>query len=199
MLPTSEGLAGTWDASLTPALFAHQRTLSAPRPSPDGRRFAFASEYDARTDLFVQGDGGWPVQITAAQAIAGGSYDWSPDGSRIVFTSATDGKLWLCRANGGAARSADLREGQPPYAALFAGWPRVSFICRSRRDPWTCSSSPSMALAAEVLNRGSDFPMDPSWSPDSARRDLARLSVQRHALGSKRDRRGGYWRRGGPA
>jgi Tol biopolymer transport system component len=134
MLPTSEGLAGTWEASLTPALFAHQRTLSAPCPSPDGRRFAFVSEYDARSDLFVQGDGGWPVQVTAAQAIAGGSYDWSPDGSRIVFTSAADGKLWLCDAS--ASRSPKGATTPPASRRMAAR--SVSSAIAAR--PWMCSS-----------------------------------------------------------
>src|SRR5262245_26568755 len=112
MLPISEGLPGTWDASLIPALFAHQRTLSAPRMSPRGQVFAFVSEYDARADLFVQGDSPWPVQITAAQPVAGGSYDWSPDGSQIVFTSALDGKLWVCDASGGAPKRLTSTEGR---------------------------------------------------------------------------------------
>ncbi len=88
-------IPGTWATTLTPDLIARQRTISAPRPSPDGRAVAFAQEFDGRTDLFVVDERGWPVQITAQQALAGGSYDWSPDGARFVFTS-TDGQLWTC-------------------------------------------------------------------------------------------------------
>src|SRR5215467_7639983 len=91
----TDGLPGTWPARLTPAIFARQRTVAAPRVSPRGDVVAFAMEDDGRTDLYVLAPGGWPVQITADQALAGGSYDWSPDGRTIVFTAADDGKLWL--------------------------------------------------------------------------------------------------------
>jgi dipeptidyl aminopeptidase/acylaminoacyl peptidase len=166
MLPTSEGLAGTWEASLTPALFAHQRTLSAPCPSPDGRRFAFVSEYDARSDLFVQGDGGWPVQVTAAQAIAGGSYDWSPDGSRIVFTSAADGKLWLCDASGGHLDRLTFAEGRHHTPRFSPDGRAISFLC-DRGEAVDVLVVSADGNWQRKMNRGSDFPMDPSWSPDS--------------------------------
>src|SRR5262245_57526670 len=105
-------IAGTWDTTLSAALIAHQRTISAPRFSPDGHALAFASEYDGRTDLFVVGEEGWPRQVTADYALSGGSYAWSQDGRQFVFTAATDGKLWLCPANGGPARRLTWREGR---------------------------------------------------------------------------------------
>src|SRR5262249_14049912 len=49
-------IPGTWDTTLSPAMIAQQRTVSAPRLSPDGRHLAFACEYDGRTDLFVVGE-----------------------------------------------------------------------------------------------------------------------------------------------
>ena len=104
MAHPSEGLPGAWPAALSPAIIAHQRTLAAPRLAPDGRRLAYVAEYDARADLHVLPEGGWPAQITADQAVAGGNYAWSPDGAQIVFTAAGDGQLWLCPAAGGPPR-----------------------------------------------------------------------------------------------
>src|SRR5438128_2200210 len=107
----SATIPGTWGTTITPAMIARQRTVSAPRLSPDGRSFAFAMEFDGRTDLFVAGESGWPRQITVDHGLAGGSYAWSPDGREFVFT-ASDGKLWLCPVDGGKARRLTLREGR---------------------------------------------------------------------------------------
>src|SRR4051812_38454934 len=107
-----QSLPGTWEPSLSPELIARQKTISAPRLSPDGQRLAFAVEFDGRTDLFIDAGNGWPLQVTAEQALSGGSFNWSPDGRSLVFTSASDGKLWLCAASGGQLRRLSLREGR---------------------------------------------------------------------------------------
>ena len=125
-MPTAR--PGASPATLTPDLIARQRTLSAPRYSPDGRAFAFASEYDGRTDLFVLGETGWPVQITADRPVGGGvNYAWSPDGRAFVFSSA--GALWLGPAIGGAPRRLTLREGNHHTPRFSPDGRFVSFIC----------------------------------------------------------------------
>src|SRR5436190_1027378 len=68
----SATIPGTWGTTITPAMMARQRTVSAPRLSPDGRSLAFAMEFDGRTDLFVAGESGWPRQITVDHGLAGG-------------------------------------------------------------------------------------------------------------------------------
>src|SRR5882757_4476770 len=105
-------LPGTWETSLSPDLIARQRTVSAPRIRPDGKALAFAVEYDGRTDLFVDSGEGWPRQITAARPLAGGNFAWSPDGAEFVFTSGSDGKLWLSSSSGGRERRLTFREGR---------------------------------------------------------------------------------------
>jgi len=164
-MPTAR--PGTWPTTLTPDLIARQRTISAPKYSPDGHAFAYASEYDGRTDLFVLPVGGWPVQITADRPVGGGvNYAWSPDGRAIVFASG--GALWLCPAKGGAPRRLTLREGNhlSPRVSPDGGF--VSFIC-NRIDEIDVVVVSIDGTWQRVLNRGTDFPMDPSWSPDSTR------------------------------
>src|SRR5262245_16284898 len=161
-------LPGTWETTLSPALIAHQRTVSAPRLSPDGRVVAFACEYDGRTDLFVMGEEGWPRQVTADHALSGGSYGCSPDGRQFVFTAATDGKLWLCPAGGGPARRLTLREGRHHTPRFSPDVRFVSFGC-DRGDEIDVVVVSVDGTWQRVLNRGSDFPMDPSWSPDGTR------------------------------
>ncbi len=160
-------IPGTRETTLTPALIAHQKTISAPRLSPDGRTLAFAAEYDGRTDLFVLGEKGWPVQVTADRAMSGGNYAWSPDGAGFVFT-ASDGKLWLCPAHGGSPRRLTLREGRHQTPRYSPDGRFVSFIC-DRGDEIDVVVVSVDGTWQRVLNRATDFPMDPSWSPDGTR------------------------------
>jgi Tol biopolymer transport system component len=162
------GIPGTWNTTLSPALIANQRTVSAPRLAPDGRSLAFASEYDGRTDLFVVGDEGWPRPVSADQALSGGNYTWSPEGREFVFTAATDGKLWLCPASGGQAQRLTLREGRHHTPRFSPDRRFVSFLC-DRGDEIDVVVVSVDGTWQRVLNRGSDFPMDPSWSPDGRR------------------------------
>ena len=155
------------DYACRPALIAHQRTVSAPRLSPDGLLLAFAVEYDGRTDLFVVAEDGWPRQVTADHALAG---EVTP-GRRtagFVMTAATDGKLWLCPANGGAARRLTFREGRHHSPRFSPDGRFVSFVC-DRVDEIDVVVVSVDGTWQRVLNRGSDFPMDPSWSPDGTR------------------------------
>lgn len=163
----SRARPGVWPVTLTPDLIARQRTMSAPRYAPDGHAFAFASEYDGRTDLFVQGASNWPVQITADRPVGGGvNYAWSPDGREVVFASG--GALWLCPATGGAPRRLTLREGNHHTPRFSPDGRFVSFIC-NRVDEIDVVVISVDGAFQRVLNRGRDFPMDPSWSPDSQR------------------------------
>ncbi len=166
MPPIADPIPGTWPASLTPAIFSHQRTIAAPKVAPDGERVAFAMEYDGRTDLYVQRSGGWPIQITADHALSGGSYDWSPDGQSIVFTAADDAKLWLMSANGGEPRRLTLLEGRHHTPRFSPDGNFISFLC-DRSEVVDVVVIAADGSAYRKLNRGSDFPMDPSWSPDS--------------------------------
>ncbi len=165
----SAGVPGTWEPSFTtPEIIALQQSDSSPRLSPDGTLLAFAREYDGRTDLFVTGAGGWPRQITGSHPLAGANHAWTPDGRQFVFTSALDGKLWLCSADGGAPRRLTYREGRHHTPRVSPDGRYISYVC-DRGDDIDVVIVSSDGTLERVLNRGSDFPMDPSWSPDSQR------------------------------
>lgn len=82
-------------------LTSHRGGEWFPRWSPDGRRIAFYSTWDARmTDIWtVASDGSDLVQITddAAEDFRPA---WSPDGGSLLFTSRRGGKndLWIAPA-----------------------------------------------------------------------------------------------------
>ena len=126
------GIPGTWETTLSAALIAHQRTVSAPRLSPDGLMLAFAGEYDGRTDLFVVGEEGWPRQVTADHALAGGKLRLVA-GRPAVRDDGGDG--WEALALPGERRGSeavDVAGGAPSHAAVFAGWAVREFRLRSR-------------------------------------------------------------------
>ncbi|HEX3557170.1 MAG TPA: S9 family peptidase [Thermoanaerobaculia bacterium] len=60
----------------------------SPRWSPDGKRLAFLSNREERTQIFVMPvDGGEAVALTKGK-MAVASFNWSPDGRRISFLAA---------------------------------------------------------------------------------------------------------------
>lgn len=162
------GVPGTWQTSLTPAMIARQVTVSHPTYSPDGSSVAFLSEFDARTDLFRLDAAGTRKQITSDYAVGHGSYAWSPDGSEFVFTSAEDGKLWCCPSHGGRARRITRIEGRLHSPRYSPDGRFIAFLCIRGSTVDVMVSSVDGNWCSRI-NRGSDIPLAPAWSPDSQR------------------------------
>src|SRR5215470_8905129 len=81
---------------------------SSPIFSPDGKWIAFTGQYDGNVDVFVMSaDGGEPRRLTwhpGADTATG----WTPDGSRVLFTSTRDAfaditRFYTVPATGGVA------------------------------------------------------------------------------------------------
>ncbi len=159
------GIPGTWKTDLSPAMIARQPTISNPKPSPDGLRIAYLSMSDARTDLFTLSESGVTRQITSDHAVGSGSYNWSPDGSELVFTSATDGKLWICPADGGIPRRVTRIEGTHHSPVFSPDGRHIAFLnlCPESVDLMVVSTDD---MHLRQVSRGSDIPMAPTWSPD---------------------------------
>lgn len=100
-------------AALCSAVFAGQTTtplwLRNPAISPDGKSIAFTFKGDIYTVPTTGGD--------AHRLTAGGSYNtspvWSPDGSRIAFTSNREGSpdIFIMPATGGTPRRLSSHSG----------------------------------------------------------------------------------------
>ena len=75
------------DGSDEPYRFIGEDGANGPRFSPDGERIAFTRSVEEKSQLFVmRTDGGEAIQLTEHDASVG-SFEWSPDGSRIFFVA----------------------------------------------------------------------------------------------------------------
>ncbi|HSE23746.1 MAG TPA: carboxypeptidase regulatory-like domain-containing protein [Pyrinomonadaceae bacterium] len=83
-----------------------------PAFSPDGSKIAFHRQILSRTDIFVMNaDGTNPVALTSGPSPTGSAQvfnlhpTWSPDGTKLAFSSSNSGtgklEIWVMNANGG--------------------------------------------------------------------------------------------------
>ena len=163
-----------------------------PRWSPDGSKIVFTSEVrdtegGTSLEIFVMNsDGSGVQQITSpAVAAAGHSEDekmswnsvpaWSPDSSRILFSSNRDGDgvtptLYIMNSDGSDQKKFGLIvavDGSEP------DWSPVTnkIVCvrgtAAKGDIWVMdASSPFPALSASKITGNIDDNRNPVWSPD---------------------------------
>jgi Tol biopolymer transport system component len=94
----------------------------APQYSADGNKIAFGSSRSGSSQIWVcDRDGSNAVQLTSAEGV--GQFSWSPDGSRIAFTSftAADRNQHIYVISSGGGPAVRWTEGQ-----IQATWPRWS-------------------------------------------------------------------------
>lgn len=105
---------GVWSPSLgeAPRRLPINVTAFEPSPSPDGRQIVFTgmprggSVFDANVDLYVVSrDGSGLRRLTTDDAVDYQS-SWSPDGTRIAFTSMRGGQrnVWMMNQDGSNLR-----------------------------------------------------------------------------------------------
>jgi dipeptidyl aminopeptidase/acylaminoacyl peptidase len=163
---------------VTAALCAWGRTLGEPRLAPRGDRVAFVATGAGRTQLVVvalEGTGsalcaGPELVVTsspaprASRAYSGGSFDWLPDGSALVY-AAVDGGLWLQPVDGGPPRRV-VEHGPASSPAVSPDATAVAYVL----DTHHVAVAPLEAGGAwpRRLSTTADFCLDPAWSPDGA-------------------------------
>lgn len=158
---------------ISAAMCAAGRTVGEPRLSPDASRVAFVATQAGRADIVVVDlDGGHEVVVTTApspigaRAYGGGTFDWVPDGSGVVY-AAEDGGLWLQAATGGPARQ--LVGGGGGRCAAPAVAPDGSCVAYvvDTRDVAVVPLRPGGPWPVR-LSGDADFALDPTWSPEGA-------------------------------
>ena len=119
-------------------LLADERSYSAPRLSPDGKQLALGLESDSGSDIWVQD---LERDVLTRLTFSGGENQlpvWTPDGRRIAFRSARDGKPGI-------------------YWMPADGSGRPELLWEDDRDLGPSSFSPQGDLAIHVLNKESSW------------------------------------------
>jgi len=147
-----------------------------PALSPDRTRIVFSSNrdfpWDFVFDLYVMGTGGnGAFRLTTSGSEEVGSQAWSPDGSRIVFTSWRDGnaEIYAMNSNGGGVIRLTRNDALDVNPAWSPDGSSIAF-CSDRGstdgvyDVYRMSAVDGSAVV-KVASAG----CDPVWSPDGSR------------------------------
>jgi Tol biopolymer transport system component len=147
-----------------------------PTLSPDGRQVAFA----ALGDIYVVStDGGTPINLTNDAALDTDPA-WSPDGTRLVYSSDKDSshlQLWVRDMTSGQARQVTRLTTQPQGAAFSPDGTRIAFF--NVDGMWRVAQMSVLDLASGAVTKIHDTlpqPGPPTWSPDGTRIALANVA-----------------------
>jgi len=143
-------------------------------PHPDGRRLAFLSGIEEQEEsLRVAGAGQGRTLLTHGPRVVLGNPHWSPDGTRIVFSSnrgRLGHKIFVLDVETGEARRISPLSSGACEPRFSPDGRRVAFVRRSHLTR-TRSEIVEFDLASEQERVLVDWPAlnyDPTWSPDGA-------------------------------
>jgi Tol biopolymer transport system component len=154
-----------------------------PTWSPDGRRIAFQSTTfgsfgggSNAVDIFaMDADGSNVVRLTDDPGFALGP-KWSPDGSRIAFSSTRDGdeELYVMNADGSNPRRLTHNPGLDQQPTWSPDGTRIAFTSDRDADPQIDGRDIYVMNAADGqglvrLTNDPAYDAGPAWSPDGLR------------------------------
>ena len=141
--------------------------------SPNGKRLAFVSDRDGDAEVYVMrtdapdGPNNRPVKLTDNATYWDSQPDWSPDGSRIVYSSARDGNgedIFVMRADGSGKKNLNrnLAGDQHPVFSPDGRW--IAFDSNRSRDEELWKIRIDGTRLTQVTSDGLDN-YQPDWQP----------------------------------
>ena len=156
---------------------APRQTLGIVRPviSPDATKIAFA----ALSDIYVMAVGGRPENLTRDRALDTDPA-WSPDGSRLVYSSDKAGgllQLWIHDFRSGQDRQLTHLTTQPQGATWSPDGKRIAFF--DVTGMWRVAQISVVDVETGTVTKVHDTlaqPGTPTWSPDGQHLALAEVA-----------------------
>ncbi|MEO6213728.1 MAG: amidohydrolase, partial [Vicinamibacterales bacterium] len=155
-----------------------RNALGIVRPviSPDGSQIAFAAVGDI---YVVPASGGKPVNLTTDPALDTDP-SWSPDGSRLVYSSDKDSahlQLWIRDMTTGQARQVTRLTTQPQGASFSPDGKKIVFF--NVVGMWRVAQMSLLDVATGAVTRIHETlpqPGTPTWAPDGRRVAVAAVA-----------------------
>ena len=131
--------------------------IMSPAWSPDGKRLAYVSFENKKSQLVVQDLGSGARKVVASFPGHNGAPAFSPDGSRLAFASSQDGTLniYVMSANGGAVTQLTRGSGNNTEPSWSPDGNSILFTSDRSGSPQVYLMSASGGGASPIGGRGS--------------------------------------------
>ena len=108
----------------------------SPSWSPDGKRIAFVSARDGKSEIYVMDDDGDNQRRLTHHDDSDEDPSWSPDGKRIAFTSLRDRSrdIYVMDADGGNQQNLTNHLDADWYPSWSPDGKRIAFVSNRTRD-----------------------------------------------------------------